>query len=221
MILWRMMGGNTDAVYVILTSVLGEDEKIILYATSVRLNVFPYSGIETYEEFIMEINGLTKLENTLNALINIPSLCHNTNIDIENLNAHPGNNDLDPDINLCNGLVSCNQYEDINSLKSKMKAHVGQNSVMLINCRSVNLKVDELILLLTQIPVTFLALSETWIDEDDTNTLTIPGYNTVSKPRKGRQGGGVALLIREDIIFSLTNLKWTLSNCTTRMKECF
>src|SRR6218665_1213681 len=89
-----------------------------------------------------------------------------------------------------------------NSLKSKMKAHVGQNSVMHINCRSVNLKVDELILLLTQIPVTFLALSETWIDEDDTNTLTIPGYNTVSKPGKGRQGGGVALLIREDIIFN-------------------
>ena len=35
------------------------------------------------------------------------------------------------------------------------------------------------------------------------NRLVVPGYRSVCKSRSGRQGGGVALLVKEDIVFNL------------------
>ena len=72
--------------------------------------------------------------------------------------------------------------------------------MMHFNCRSINSKITELILLLSVAQPDFVALSETWVTEGDSGALSIPGYDVVSVPRKGKTGGGVALLIRQSII---------------------
>ena len=33
--------------------------------------------------------------------------------------------------------------------------------------------------------------------------IIVPGYRSVCKSRSGKQGGGVALLVKEDIVFNL------------------
>src|SRR6218665_3581607 len=75
--------------------------------------------------------------------------------------------------------------------------------VLHINARSVASKIDDLHILIMQLPVMVLALTETWLTEDNENKLGIPGYTSICtcKSRKDRIGGGVALLIREDIVY--------------------
>jgi len=55
---------------------------------------------------------------------------------------------------------------------------------MHINCRSVTSKISELSFLLTLAPVTFVALTETWLEVDDMNRLA------VCKSRSGRPPSG-------------------------------
>jgi len=56
-----------------------------------------------------------------------------------------------------------------------------QASFMHINCRSINYKTDEVQLLLQQLPVEVLAITETWLTPED--KIQIPGYDWVYKPR--------------------------------------
>jgi len=63
---------------------------------------------------------------------------------------------------------------------------------MHVNTRNVVHKIDDL-QLLKQVPVQVLALTETWLVDDDVGALSIPGYKAVIKSRKGQIGGGVAL----------------------------
>src|SRR6218665_586040 len=58
-----------------------------------------------------------------------------------------------------------------------------------------------------QVPVKYLILTETWLNEDNSNVLSIPGYRCVSRSRGNRIGGGVAILIKEDIVFHVLDLE--------------
>ena len=79
-----------------------------------------------------------------------------------NWNLQMGNNDIDPDINLFNGVMERDQYVDFNRLKLKMDNYQDLTSIMHINCRSVTTKISELSVILTLAPViTFVALTET------------------------------------------------------------
>ena len=51
--------------------------------------------------------------------------------------------------------------------------------------------------------VTVLALTDTWLDEHQTDVISIPGYQFISKPRKGGRGGGVGFLIKKGVFFSV------------------
>ena len=78
---------------------------------------------------------------------------------------------------------------------------------MHVNCRSIASKLSDLHLLVMQVPVKYLILTETWLNEDNSNVLSIPGYRCVSRSRGNRIGGGVAILIKEDIIFHVLDLQ--------------
>jgi len=88
-----------------------------------------------------------------------------------------------------------------------MSHNIGKNqnklSFLCINTRSVLPKVDDLLLLLSQIPVKIIALTETWLSPDTESQLNIPGYRVICKSRKAEMGGGIALIIREDIVYKL------------------
>ena len=50
-----------------------------------------------------------------------------------------------------------------------------------------------------------LAVSETWITNNNDSFIIIPGYNRVLNNRKTGRGGGVALFILNTLIYSVRN----------------
>ena len=75
----------------------------------------------------------------------------------------------------------------------------------LINCRSVVNKTQEFQLELVLNNLDLCILTETWIREDDTTTpsrLCPSGYKAVSISRRGRIGGGIAIVYKSDLNIS-------------------
>ena len=64
-----------------------------------------------------------------------------------------------------------------------------------------------------------ILLCETWLN-NSSPTITIPGYNLELENRNGRKGGGVAILIRENLIYKRRpDLKLNVEN--NRLETCF
>ena len=78
-------------------------------------------------------------------------------------------------------------------------------NVLHLNVRGAINKQDSLCRLLRSLggrnKVSIVSLNETWLRHDTESKFDIPGYNYVGKPRKGRKGGGVCLLLSEEITF--------------------
>ena len=70
------------------------------------------------------------------------------------------------------------------------------------NVRSLIPKIPEIRLLLSRTKTAVFAATETWLDSSiNDGEIHIPGYNVVRRDRN-RNGGGVALFIRDDISFN-------------------
>src|SRR6218665_172053 len=54
-------------------------------------------------------------------------------------------------------------------------------------------------LLVASIPVSFVALTETWTNKNTEDQLQLKGYTTVYSSREDRIEGGVAIMVRENI----------------------
>ena len=89
------------------------------------------------------------------------------------------------------------------------------NIVHLNICGAIN-EQDSLSRLLTMMggrnKVNVVSLNETWLRKDTENKFSIPGFNYIGKVRTDRKGGGVGLLIPEELRFRelpslLPNLK--------------
>ena len=67
------------------------------------------------------------------------------------------------------------------------------------NCRSIKKNMDNFCSVLASIscPFSCIALSETWLFENE--TIHIPDYNFIGNGRTNKRGGGVGCLIRNDI----------------------
>jgi hypothetical protein len=73
-----------------------------------------------------------------------------------------------------------------------------------LNCRSLYYKEDDVRILLEEIQPTILAVTETWLNDTQHDTLIFPGYKFVHKCRRTGPGGGVGLIIKNEI--SITDL---------------
>ena len=51
------------------------------------------------------------------------------------------------------------------------------------------------------VPWDLIGLAETWLDAESEKLLNVKGYNAVCASRKAKSGGGVALLIKEGLIY--------------------
>ena len=120
--------------------------------------------------------------------------------------------DIDPDVqfynNQCNKtLHSCDYYleDTFNKKISTLQISGRCLSFIHTNIRSAakNLKKFELYLngLNFQFPI--IALSESWLREDNIERFGIPGYLSEHSIRPYRRGGGVSLLINEDIEYTI------------------
>ena len=72
-----------------------------------------------------------------------------------------------------------------------------------VNIRSCRNKEVELSLFLKENDTDILSLNETWLKSNF--KLDIPNYTITRKVRPRRQGGGVAILVRNDIKFDITD----------------
>ena len=97
----------------------------------------------------------------------------------------------------------------------------------LVNCRSAVNKTSEIKLEIVQSHLDLLALTETWIRDDDTLTETQicpPGYKAVSIPHPGRTGGGIALIyhdslqVKRDTSYSFQTMEFTNFNLSLQGK---
>src|SRR6218665_1937501 len=83
------------------------------------------------------------------------------------------------------------------------------SNIMHINARSVSSKMTDLHIIMDRLPVSILALTETWLTEESEYLLSISGYTTICSSRTGRAGGGVALVLRQDIVFHILNFNFS------------
>src|SRR5882757_5323872 len=88
-------------------------------------------------------------------------------------------------------------------------------SIIHINCRSLERNHSKILHMLYSLNYSpsVIALSETWLQEDDELLLAIPNYTLISSPRKYRRGGGVAFYVLNTFVFFHKN-SLTISNDT-------
>ena len=78
-------------------------------------------------------------------------------------------------------------------------------NVIQINCRGIKSKLDDLEELLSQINEPNLALlSETWLKDGEERFIDIKGYKYEGVVRKQKKGGGVGVLIKDNLKYRVT-----------------
>jgi len=116
----------------------------------------------------------------------------------------------DPDANYFNNCkISANKYY----LSNEFTYHVdrlaskGNMSLLHVNIRSLRNKFDSFLdyINLLNYPFSIIALTETWLNNNDTEYYVIPGYKLITVNRDGRLGGGVCMYVRNNIDFKLRN----------------
>lgn len=112
------------------------------------------------------------------------------------------NKDLDPDCNyfVDNNKRSCEYYAP-SQLTFKFQEANRSFSIMHLNCRSIGNKLNEIQLLLNDLPTDILTVTETWLTELTKDTISIPGYSFIQKNREDDRGGGVGFFVRDGINF--------------------
>ena len=93
-----------------------------------------------------------------------------------------------------NVIMTANNKTNHNTLRNSLNYGV-------LNARSIN-KTETVIDFIPEHHLDILCITETWLQSDDsftTNHVTPCGYSIVSSPRLNRQGGGLAVLIKNDL----------------------
>src|SRR6218665_1709485 len=91
--------------------------------------------------------------------------------------------DLDPDLNITFTSNCASKYIDITEAGKKTVEYNNNLSIMHINCRSIIPKMTEISLLIEQVPIRILAVTETWLSDDLKGLVNIPGYCFLHQPR--------------------------------------
>ena len=95
--------------------------------------------------------------------------------------------------------------------------------IMQLNVRGLSSKVDQIKRFIDTNPCNkppeVILLCETWLNNNSPK-INIPGYNLELENRNGRKGGGVAILIRENLIYKRRpDLKLNVED--NRLETCF
>jgi len=174
--------------------------------------VFPF--VENDEEFIQ--NDFIRTDETAAIGLNDEATAiglNDVNLEIVVFPEESGNRillnntDTDPDLNYFSNIAWNSPYSTLNSWENKFEL-IGSNfSIMHVNCRSMTHKLGEIRDILSLLPVTILALSETWLEPGLEDTINIPGFTFLHKSRGECRGGGVGMFIRDSIKYQLYDVK--------------
>ena len=108
------------------------------------------------------------------------------------------NGNLDPDEHYFTNHPSTCRYATLSDLN--IKSVPGQFVFMHINCQSISNKVSDIQLLLTQLNVDVLAVTEIWLNDISASTLKIPKCTFVYRCRETGYGG-LGFFIRHTVSF--------------------
>ena len=128
------------------------------------------------------------------------------------------NSYIDPDINLYIPDKNCNYYDQNESLDNFITS--SEIKLLHINARSLQKNVSSITqyIDILQKSFTVIGISETWLNDMHDPLIQIPNYAIEGTYRQGKRGGGVALYIREDLVYKIrTDL--TINN--PDMEICF
>ena len=123
------------------------------------------------------------------------------------LNCNNFLDELDPDTNVTNVLYNneCKYYNEdsFNELLRSEPNIIDSLSLLHVNIRSVPKNLSELQNYMECLNTNFsiVGLSETWLNENNSDMYQIEGYESVSKFRTERRGGGVSLYVRRGVEF--------------------
>ena len=118
-------------------------------------------------------------------------------------------NEVDPDINwyISNKIrpteyITVDTYNKMSESWNEIYPRV--NAMFYMNIRSLSKHYDELqmLLLQNQFQMLTVCLTETWLKNENVNLYNLPGYNSVNNYRMKKPGGGVTIMIREDLPFN-------------------
>ena len=176
------------------------------YCSNCLKDCMPFSSIEDNFEFQATINQLNK-NDEYNYCNQSDRIFHPFEQDDQDDELYLS--DCDPDKNyfniLSHKISSCNYYLE-SSFNEKIKDS-NQNpkmfSLLHINIRSLKSNLHQLTSYLEVLKhiFTVLAVTETWLTEENNDLYQINEYNHIEYHRKDRIGGGVALFIKENIDF--------------------
>ena len=71
-----------------------------------------------------------------------------------------------------------------------------------MNIRSIKANIDSFAACLDTLQFTFklIGLTETWLDKNNQDLYSIPGYNMINNFRQESKGGGVSVLRHESLV---------------------
>ena len=175
-------------------------------ATFVSHQFFPFNNIEEDLEFIRTIDDLSHRDT-------LKYISDKMFIPFElNDQDHSSNRcDIDPHLNFYNSLnqftSKCNYYFE-SSFNSEIHKACGTKdlfSLCHLNIRSLkknNASLDAYLSLLDK-KFTAIAINETWLQAYDCDLYGFHGYHFVERHRAEQRGGGVAICIAEQLVFSV------------------
>src|SRR6218665_2683283 len=159
------------------------------FEVRIHCEVLPYFNVIGHNDLLEILNyiGKTRPESVSTVI----STKANFNLDACGQPGRLNNDDIDPDINMYNEALLDAQYVSPSALARKFVQHGNLTGLMHINGRSILSKMQEFQLLVAKIPVSFVAISETWVNKNTEDQLQLTGYTAVYNSREDRIGGGV------------------------------
>ena len=162
------------------------------------MNIFPFSTLHgtKFHEALLEFQYQPQ---DMNKLLSISENFRNTMVEYNYRESSDMLKDIDPDVNNINITNSdnCKYYFPSEVFNNSQP---NQFSIFHLNIRSIRNNFEKLKLLLTMTRYSFdiIALSETWVDdEDNTCDYDIDGYTAIYQNRPNRERGGVCIYIND------------------------
>ena len=193
------------------TGKLSIEQRSHFYCQICLNTVFPFNNLDD-DEFNLLVTNLS--EN----IYNLHRSCIDLNFEV-NLGDTLNNNEIDPDekfYNIHTKNKECLYYLDDEFTTKIAKSEEGL-SIIHFNCRSLKAHYTDICSYLQKLQYTFdvIAMSETWLtDAIDTDLYNIDGYDLFISSRFHKNGGGVAIYVRNiyqsNVLNDLTNV---IENC--------
>lgn len=173
-------------------------------------DMFPFYNLDNDEftQLIIELKTGTKYDlSILNDMVFVPFELNDESLNIPMI-------DIDPDVQFFNAQNiifenNSNYYleDTFNALMTDNPSLSRSLSLFHLNIHSIPANLQSLEQYIESLNHVWsvIGISETWLNEYNSELYNIKGYNHVSNPRKDRCGGGVSLFINDTIPFDSRN----------------